>query len=244
VRRFGLLLLLALSARNVAAQYTYIVPVAGGASGFQSQYLAIISAFNPNATPATIRYEAIYPVPGGGPCPLPPAKTIAPRGLIELADSCVFELHAVVLTSDQPLHLTDDVHANFLATRTEQLEPVEVATDWIAPESEAAIPNLMMLDPPDKTNFVVVNPNDFLLTVDLHVERPEFGKSYDETHQIAPRSFVMFPVAQIPTPPETFPHIYDAVHRITVRANGKYYAGASNEHGGSLVFRGAIPLQP
>jgi hypothetical protein len=246
VRRFvPLLLLLAVSATDVAAQYTYIVPVAGATSGFRSQYLALVTAFNPNATPATVRYEAIYPAPGGGPCPLPSAKTIAPRALVELADFCILELHAFVLTSDQPLNIMVDVDAFFESPVRRQLEPVAVATEWIPPESEAMIPTVRMLYPADKTNIVFVNPNDFLLTVDLHVERPELKKSYDETRQVPPRSFVMFPIAQIPTPPSgTIPHVYGAIHQITVRANGKFYAGASNEFAGSLVFREAIPLQP
>jgi hypothetical protein len=120
-----------------------------------------------------------------------------------------------------------------------------VATDWVAQDSEAMIPNIRMLLPSDKTNLILVNPNDFLLTVNLHVERPELGKFVNDTLEVQPRSFLMTPVLQIPTPQSgSEPLVFDAVHNFTVRANGKFYAGVSNYYLGSSTFRAAIPLQP
>jgi hypothetical protein len=231
------------------AQYTYIVPVAGSAFGFRSQYQTEITALNPNAAPATVRYDAFYPTPGGILCGMPSHQTILPRSVSGLLSAC-FNLHALVVTSDRPLNVMADVVAFFFnpsntSVTSTQVEPVEVATDWIAPESDAMIPNVRMLYPSDKANLVLVNPNDFLLTVSLHIERPELGKSVDDSRQVQPRSFLMTPVAQIPTPqPGTEPRIFDAVHNLTVRANGKFYAGVSNNYLGSSVFKSAVPLQP
>jgi len=125
-----------------------------------------------------------------------------------------------------------------------ELEAIEVATDWIAPEHEAMIPLVRILDPPDKANIILVNPNDFLLTVTLHVERQELGKSVDSTLQLEPRSFLMTNIVPIPTPESPIPIGYTAIHQITVRANGKFQAGVSNTFGGVTAYRAAIPLQP
>src|SRR4051794_3667955 len=113
MRRSGLLLfLLAVCATDVAAQYTYIVPVAGSAFGFRSQYLTEITALNPNAAPATLRYDAFYPTPGGILCRLPSPQTILPRSVSGLVSAC-FNLHALVVTSDRPLNVMVDVVAFF-----------------------------------------------------------------------------------------------------------------------------------
>jgi hypothetical protein len=243
--------LLALSS-GASAQYTYIVPVAGATSGFHSQYFAEITALNPNATPATLRYEAFYPIPGSSSCTLRSPQTILPRSIVGVSQACFTSLHAQVLSSDQPLSIMVDVYASFLdvtgtkATRFE-LQPIEVATDWIVAESEAMISNVMMFDQSDKANIVIVNPNDFLLTIDVHVDRPELSKSADVTLAVQPRSFFMTALAPIPTPelpPGSIPRVYSGRHHVTVRANGKFYAGVSNTFEGSLVFRRAIPLQP
>jgi hypothetical protein len=120
-----------------------------------------------------------------------------------------------------------------------------VATDWIAPEREAMIPLVRILTPPDKANIIIVNPNDFALIVRLHVERQELGKVVDSTLQVEPRSFLMSPLPPIPTPiPGGIPQIFDAIHQITIRANGKFQAGLSNTFGGVTVYRAAVPLQP
>jgi hypothetical protein len=130
MRQFGLLLfLLVVSATNAAAQYTYIVPISGFAFGFHSQYFTSVAIFNPNLTPATLRYEAVYPAPGNTKCVLPASVTVLPRGLVGFSPAC-FDLHVLVLTSDQPLKLIEEVHASFIfsdATRNSfgrpELEP-------------------------------------------------------------------------------------------------------------------------
>jgi hypothetical protein len=253
MRRFVQLLVLLVTATNVAAQYTYIVPVSGGVSGFRSIFLTEITAFNPNATTATLRYQAVYPGPGTTGCVLPSSQTILPRALVGVSMAC-FSVHALVLTSDMPLRITDLVTASLPdayrpdANRFE-MQPVEVATDWIAPGTEAMIPLVRILRTsgsditPDKANLVLVNPNDFVLTVSLHVERRELGKSVDSIVEVQPRSMLMTSIAPIPTPIPPFPTIYDAIHEITLRANGKFYAGASNSFLGSTVYWTAIPVQ-
>ncbi|MBV8546006.1 MAG: hypothetical protein JO093_18970 [Acidobacteria bacterium] len=245
-------LLLAISATNVAAQYTYIVPVSGVASGFNSQYFTSVIAFNPTLAPVTLRYEAIYPAPGTTNCRLPSSLTVLPRGLVGLGPAC-FGLHALVVTSDQPLRVVEEVFATFLVKDAtgntfgrSELEPIEVATDWIAPEREAMIPLVRILTPPDKANIILVNPNDFVLIVRLHVERQELGKVVDSTLQLEPRSFLMTLVPPIPTPIPSggIPQVFDAIHQITIRANGKFQAGVSNTYGGGTIYRAAVPLQP
>lgn len=252
MRRSGLLLLLlAVSATNAAAQYTYIVPVSGTAFGFHSQYFTIVTAFNPTLAPATLRYEAVYPAPGNTNCVLPSSVTVLPRGLVGLSPAC-FNLHALILSSDQPLKLTEEVYASFLFTDgtgnafgRPQLEPIEVATDWIAPEREAMIPLVTILEPGDKANIIFVNPNDFLLTVTLHIERQELGESVDSTLLVPSRSFLMSSIAPIPNPISSgFPQGLEGIHRITLRANGKFQAGVSNTTGAGTIYLPAIPLQP
>ena len=246
-----LLLFLAVSATNGAAQYTYIVPVSGFAFGFHSQYFTSVTAFNPNSVPATLRYEAVYPAPGNTNCALPASTTVLPRGLVGLSVAC-FNLHALLLTSDQQLRLVEEVNANFISMDAAgnsfgrpELEPVEVATDWIAPERDVMIPLVRILEPTDRANLILVNPNDFLLTVTLHVERQELGESVDSTLQVEPRSFLMSPVVPIPNPISSgFPQGLEGIHRITLRANGKFQAGVSNTDGWGTIYRPAIPLQP
>ena len=243
----GLLFCLLLSLK-AAAQYTYIVPVAGQAVGFRSQYGTKISALNPNATSATLRYEAFYPASGDNSCLLPDfIQVIPPKTMAGLGQACFF-LHALVLTSDQPLlvmadiySITDPIGRDLLF----RLQPVEVATSWIAPGVESTIPNVIMVDPSDKANIVIVNPNDFILTVAMHVARAELEESADVTLTVPARSVLMTAVKAFPTPviPSGTLRSYDGLHQITLRANGKLSAGVSNEFYGSQVFRGAVPLQ-
>jgi hypothetical protein len=245
-----LLVLLAVCSPQLAAQYTYIVPVSGFASGFQSQFFTSIAAFNPTLAPATLRYEAVYPAPATTNCILPSPITVLPRSLVGLAPAC-FGLHALALTSDQPLRLIEEVNASFIFSDAAgnsfgrpELEPIEVAADWIAPEREAMIPLVRLLTPRDKANLILVNPNDFLLIVRLHIERQELGKVVDSTLQLQPRSFLMTSIVPIPVPESAFPIVYTAIHEITLRANGKFQAGVSNTFGGVTVYRAAVPLQP
>src|SRR3954463_533980 len=94
---------------KAAAQYTYIVPVSGAAVGFQSQYSTKITALNPNATAATLRYEAFYSQADEA-CIVPPPVVIPPQSVVGLGQSCYF-LHALLLTSDQPLRVMADVYS-------------------------------------------------------------------------------------------------------------------------------------
>jgi hypothetical protein len=126
------------------------------------------------------------------------------------------------------------------------LQPVEVATSWIAPGVESTIPNVIMVHPSDKANLVIVNPNDFVLTVEMHVERKELRESEDGILRVPARSVLMTAVLAFPTPPIPSGTLrsYDGLHEITLRANGKLSAGVSNEFYGSQVYRSAVPLQP
>jgi hypothetical protein len=245
--RFTLVLVLLATSAGAAAQYTYIVPVAGSAFGFGSQYSTEITAVNPNPVPATLRYEAFYPTPGPLPCTVRSTQVMLPRSVSNVSAAC-FQLHAMLLSSDQPLKLKEIV-VGFVRDTSGlmrfQLQPVDIANDWIAPETDALIPGVRMLNPPDKANLILVNPNDFLLSVNLHVERPELRQSADYIFQVQRRSLLMSPVAQIPTPVSNEdPVIFSAVHHFTVRANGKFCAGVSNTFSGAPIFIAAIPLQP
>jgi hypothetical protein len=245
---FGLVLVLFAASSGAPAQYTYIVPIAGSASGFGSQYSTEITAVNPNSTPATLRYEAFYPTPGPLPCTVHSTQVILPRSESYVPTAC-FQLHAMLLSSDQPLKVKEIVFG--LVRETSglarfQMQAVEIANDWIAPDTDALISRVRMFTPPDKANLILVNPNDFLLTVTLHVERPELLQSADYTFQVQPRSLLMSPVAQIPTPVpiDELPIVFNAVHLFTVRANGKFCAGVSNTFSGTPIYIAAIPLQP
>ena len=241
------LLFVALSAASATAQYTYIVPVNGTAQGFRSAYYSEDRVVNPNATAATLRYEAIYPVAGAAPCVLPSVRVVPPRSVLGLAWPCN-ALHAMVVTSDQPIRFMVDILSivsNAPPGTGIQYLPIEVATEWLAPETDALIPTIRLFPLQGKANLVLVNPNDFLLTVKVHVDRPELKEFADSTIQVPPRSLLMSAVAQIPNPPPNgFPQIFDAVHNVTVRANGKFQAGVSNTFDGSTIYRGAISLQP
>jgi hypothetical protein len=120
-----------------------------------------------------------------------------------------------------------------------------MATEWLPPDTDALIPTIRMYPFQGTANLVLVNPNDFVLTVSVHVDRPELQKSADSTIQMPPRSFLLSALAQIPNPPGNgFPQVFDAVHNVTVRANGKFQAGASNAWDASTTYRSAIPLSP
>src|SRR5438309_44933 len=100
-------------ATSAAAQYTYIVPVAGFALGFENISSTFAYVVNPNVTPATLRYQAVYPmrplIPFSA-CALRPAIVLAPHAVYDdLPRACHEGLHAVVLTSDQPIEVRAEV---------------------------------------------------------------------------------------------------------------------------------------
>jgi hypothetical protein len=112
------------------------------------------------------------------------------------------------------------------------------------------IPNVVMIYPSDKANIVIVNPNDFVMTVAMHVARVEIEASADVTLAVPARSVLMTEVTKFPTPvffptpTNPYPRAYDGLHQITLRANGRFSAGVSNTVFGSQVYRSAVPLQP
>ena len=241
------LALFALSS-SAAAQYTYIVPISGIAFGYSTAYFAEEWVTNPNATAATLRYEAVYPAVGVAPCVLPPDRVIPPRTVLSLTRPCS-SLYALVVRSDQPLRFMVDIHAVFTGRPSglnNQYQQIDTATEWLPPETDALIPTIRLSESDGKGNLVLVNPNDFVLTVNVHVDRPEVGKSTDSTIQVPPRSLLMSSLAKIPPPSNGFPDPvpFEGVHHVTVRANGKFQAGVSNIFGSSTTYRSATPLQP
>jgi hypothetical protein len=241
------LALLALSC-SAAAQYTYIVPISGVAVGYSTGYFGEEWVTNPNSTAATLRYEAIYTPVGVAPCVLPPDRVLPPRSVTSLARPCS-SLYALVVRSDQPLRFMVDILAVFTGRPSglnNQYQQIETATEWLPPDTDALIPTIRLSESDGKGNLVLVNPNDFVLTVNVHVDRPEVGKSADSTIQVQPRSLLMSSLAKIPPPSIGFPDQlpYSGVHHVTVRANGKFQAGVSNMFGSSTTYRSATPLQP
>jgi len=245
--RIAVVLVLFALSSSAAAQYTYVVPISGTAFGFSAAYFGEEWVTNPNATAATLRYEAVYPVAGAAPCVLPTDRVVPPRTVLSLDRACS-SLHAMVVTSDQPLRFMVDILGVFSdrpSGLNNQYQPIEIATDWLPRETDALIPTIRLFENESKANLVLVNPNDFVLTVNVHVDRPELGKSADSAIQVQPRSVSMSSLSQIPTPPSNvFPRIYNGVHHVTVRANGRFQAGVSNTFGSATTYRSAIPLQP
>ena len=242
MRRFVFALLLVPSA--AFAQYTYIVPVAGAAFGFQTLSFTWFNIVNPRGTAATVRYEAVYPLQRPNDCTQPLPEHVAPHAMLfQLSGPC-FRPHAFVLSSDQPVEVTADVVFSIFRDNSidnTTFERMDIAKDWLPAGTDVLIPLVRMYSGYERANLFLINPNDVPLTVNVRVERAETPASRDLVVRVEPQSLSLTAVPVMPGPKT---QTGNGIHNLTLRADGKFYAVVSNVLNDSAVFRAPIPLQP
>src|SRR5205085_7017913 len=107
---------------------------------------------------------------------------------------------------------------------------VDVAKGWLPPGTDVLIPLVRMYGGYERANLFIVNPNDAVLTVNVHIERPESGASSDVVIRVEPQSLSLTAVPRISGPKAigSDPIVVDGIHNLTLRADGKFYASVSN----------------
>lgn len=231
----------------LAADHRYIIPLIGSAQGPSASHYARGMMLNPTARTATVRRVGLFP----SACAMTETWQIPPHGRLEVGfpiTSNCSGVAAVEVVSDEPLHVTGSV-LTFLdwPSAVMDRQEFEVPTDWIDAGQEAVTSGVAMEIAPYRMNLLVINPNPEPLVVEATVDRSEYDATRVDTFEVPPatvRLFAIEPVAN-PREPSPFPHVISGEHDITVRANRRFWAGASSvDLWGGNVFRKAIPLEP
>lgn len=235
-------LLLLVAATLSANEFTYIVPVTGVVFASDSIYAGTIRALNSGVEVATVSVRDILQPPGAGPCSARQPRILLSGEVSEVGfvTGCV-GVRALVLGSDRPIHVRAQVRSIGPFSTSEQR--VDVATSWIEPTETAMIADVEIAkEVGRRANLILVNPNDFVIDVQVRVDRPETKRSRDETLRVSSRSMMIYPIAEIEHDVCPLLCVVDSLHHLTLTATGRFQAGASSAQWGGAMYRPAVVL--
>ena len=226
-----------------------IIPVIGESTGHRAQHRARALVFNPTPRTAIVRKVDVYPLSLNSACRIPQEWSVPPRQTesIEINDSFCgpIGLTALSIASDEPVVVQNEVVSHFQDTTVTDVQLFEAPAQWIEAGMEAMTSATVQPARNLRGNLLVINPNDFVLVVQMHVQRRDApGPSRDETFEVAPHSSRLHSIEYIPNPHPDYPLGFDWSHEITLAANGRFWAGASSidENGGSYFYE-AVALE-
>ena len=243
---FGVHLATAAVGVLLAGPFQYIVPVQGDSGPLEpGVWQAKLDVVNPSDEMLTLTIEVVYPMNGQALCPRELREfLIPPRGAIRVnATACpVRSLQALVFTTEKPV--IPVVDASALASCGEP-QSIPFETEWFPPDREVLIARADFRPTHSRVNLILVNPDDEPLIATYRRFSTEEQNEYDVL--VPARSLIIHPVntpdfacgsgGPIPGP---FP---DQTCGITVRATGRFYAGASvitNETNDAVYRRGTL----
>jgi len=229
-----------------AAEYRYILPVAGyslGQDGTSLYAYTVVTNLSPR--PATLRTTNVYPLVADRPCNVSTtsASTLEPNARVRISPMiCMDRLSSIEIVSDEPLSVRTELDTKRWAFGTDR-QIIQAPTDWIAAGATSVTEAIIRDDSNWRANLLLINPSDQQLTVQVQVDRPEVHNSATHTFELAPRSTRIVNIPEVRRVPlDPFVSSGEGRHILRISANGPYQAGMSSVSYGVSMYVPATPL--
>lgn len=236
-----------LSLSVAAAEYEYVVPLAGYTEGSgRTWYYAQAFIRNLSPRPAELRVTGLYPaVPDAG-CGLAETATIAPHDRIVTGLTiCRAQFAAFSFTSSEKLDIRIEIDSHVTLKAGWDKQVIDASSGWL-PAGVDLVAEGIAKRTLERANVLLVNPSDRVLTVQMHVERPEWELASDLILEVPARSVRLFPLTELPHPaPPPFMDSADGRHLIRLRGDGPLQGGVSTiSRDGASMYVPLVALEP
>jgi hypothetical protein len=230
-----------------AAEYEYVVPLAGYTEGSgRTWYYAQAFIQNLTPRPATLRVTGIYPATPDARCALSETATIeAHEQIVTGLSICRAQFAAFSFVSNEKLNIRVEIDSHVTRRSGWDKQLIDATSGWL-PAGVDAVAEGIANRSAQRTNILLVNPSDRVLTVQVNVTRPEFGVSQDLLIEVAPKATRLFPIAEIANPaPWPFPTSVDGRHYVRLRGDGPLQGGVTTvDTGGASMYVPLVALEP
>lgn len=247
MRTLSLVLSLVLSLSVAAAEFEYVVPLAGYAEGSgRTWYYAQAFIRNLSPRPAELRVTGIYPAAHDARCGLADTVTLAPHERIVTGLTvCRAQFAAFSFTSNEKLDIRVEIDSHVTMRSGWDKQVIDASTGWL-PAGIDLVAEGIAKRTLQRANVLLVNPSDRVLTVQMHVERPEWDVESDLILEVPARSTRLFPLTELPHPaPPPFIDSADGRHLIRLRGDGPLQGGISTvSRDGASMYVPLVALEP
>jgi hypothetical protein len=247
MRSLALVVTLSLTLAASAAEYHYLIPLAGYLAMPDGTYhYAYTTIQNLSPRQATITTTAVYPYFADAVCRTPDPTPIEPRERLMVSPLiCMGRASAFDIVSDEPLIVRTELqtHKTRIAGWDKQI--IDAPTAWIEPGVAAVTDCILRDDEGKKANLLVVNPSDATLTLTIEITRPDLRLSDTLTLEVPPRSTSFAPLSEVRDPhPAPFGVFGDGRHILTITGDGPWQGGVTSLVQGPSMYIPAVPLAP
>lgn len=247
MRTLLLALSLVLSSSVAAAEFEYVVPLAGYAEGSgRTWYYA--QAFVRNLSPrsAELRLTGIYPAAHDARCALSESVTLeSHEQIVTGLTICRGQFAAFSFTSTEKLSIRVEIDSHVTMKAGWDKQVIDASSGWLPGGVDLVAEGIARRNL-QRANLLLVNPSARILTVQVHVERPEWDVESDLIVEVPGRSTRLFPLSELPHPaPPPFMDSADGRHTIRLRGDGPLQGGVSTVSGdGASMYVPLVALEP
>lgn len=247
MRTLILVLSLVLSSAVAAAEFEYVVPLAGYAEGSGNTWF-YAQAFIQNLTPrpATLRTTGLFPAFDGARCEVGETVTIPPyEQIVTGLTICRAQFAAFSFVSDEKLNVRVEIDSHVTMKSGWDKQVIDASHGWL-PAGTDLVAEGIVNRTSQRANILLVNPSDSVLRAQVHVVRPEWGVANDVTLEVPARSSRLFAIAELPHPaPPPFIDSADGRHLIRLRADGPLQGGVTTvDKSGASMYVPLVALEP